>query len=78
LTVAEFAKTFRVGPDKVRAFIRAGVLRAVNVAVDLAGKPRWVITSEAVAAFLAQRQVAPPPPLKRRRRGAVKDYFPNV
>ena len=49
LTVPEFCRRYRKGEDAVRAMIARGELVAVNVASTLCGKPRWVITPEAIA-----------------------------
>jgi hypothetical protein len=43
LTVHDVARRYRVGEDKVRAWIGRGELKAVNTAAALCGKPRWVI-----------------------------------
>jgi len=78
LTVADLARRYRVSPDKVRAWISRGELAAVNVASALCGKPRWVVTAEALAAFERARAGGPPPkPQRRRRRQEVIDYYPT-
>jgi transposase len=79
LTVADFARRYRVGEDKVRAWIERGELRAVNTAAVLCGKPRWVIPPEALAEFERRRAGGPEPkpPVKRRRRTHEIDYFPD-
>jgi hypothetical protein len=77
LTVADLARRYRVSPDKVRAWIRRGELAAVNTASALCGKPRWVVTAEALAAFEKRRGGPPPAPPRRRRRPAVVDYYPD-
>jgi hypothetical protein len=67
-----------VSPDKVRAWINRGELRAINTAAVLCGKPRWVITVEALAEFEKRRAGGPPPKLpRRRRRGAQIDFYPD-
>jgi excisionase family DNA binding protein len=77
-TVAEVAARYRVGEDKVRAWVRRGELEAVNVAAALCGRPQLRITPEALAAFEARRSAAPPPmPARRRRRSAEIDYYPD-
>jgi excisionase family DNA binding protein len=78
LTVADVAKRYRVGEDKVRRWIANGSLRAVNVASTLCGKPRWTILPEALAEFERQRAGGPPPRPPRRRRKPVIDYFPGL
>jgi transposase len=78
-TPREIAKRYRVSPDKVRGWIKRGELVAINTAPRLCGKPRWVITPEALARFEAGRQaIAPPKPMTRRRRQpAMVDYYPD-
>jgi hypothetical protein len=78
-TAAEVARRLRVSKNKVLTWIRRGELVAVNTATVLCGKPRWVITPDALAAFEKRRAGGPPPepPARRRRQPAVKDYFPN-
>jgi hypothetical protein len=79
LTPNEVAKRLRVNADKVRAWIKCGKLDAINTASAKCGKPRWVVTPEALARFEAsQKPEAPPIPAPRckRQRGMV-DYFPG-
>jgi len=78
LTVADVARRLRVGEDKVRAWIGRGELAAVNTAAVLCGKPRWVITPEALAAFETRRKSTPPPQPQRRKRTAAVDYYPDT
>jgi hypothetical protein len=83
LTVADVARRYRVGEDKVRAWIARGELPAINTAAVLCGRPRWVITPDALAAFERGRRGGPPPkPAPRRRRrpaatSGVIDYYPD-
>jgi len=78
LTVADAALRYRVSPDKVRAWIRRGELRAINTAATLCGKPRWVIPPEALAEFEKGRRGGPATkPQRRRRRQAETDYYPD-
>jgi excisionase family DNA binding protein len=79
-TVADVAKRYRVSPDKVRAWIRKGELKAVNVAASLLGKPQLRVTAEALTEFERRRSAAvptPEAPKRRRRRAAVIDYYPD-
>src|SRR5262245_18072506 len=46
LTVRDVARRYRVSPDKVRAWITSGELRAVNTATALCGRPRWVVPAD--------------------------------
>jgi hypothetical protein len=77
-TVADVARRLRVSKHKVLSWIRRGELAAVNTAAVLCGKPRWVITPDALAAFEQRRGGGPPPKQSpRRRKPEVKDYFPH-
>jgi hypothetical protein len=78
LTVADVAKRYRVGPDKVRSWITRGELAAVNTAAALCCKPRWVITPEALTAFERPRSGGPAPKQSQRRKRTVAvDYYPD-
>jgi hypothetical protein len=73
------ARRYRVGQDKVRSWIRRGELAAINTATVLCGKPRWVMTPDALAAFERRRTTCPPPkPPRRRRQPEVIDFDPDV
>jgi excisionase family DNA binding protein len=77
LTVADIAKRYRVGADKVRKWIAKGELPAINTATALCGRPRWVIPADALAAFEARRAGGPvPKPAKRRKKTPMIDYYP--
>ena len=80
LTVADVARRYRVSPDKVRAWIARGELAAVNTAAVLCGKPRWVVTPDALAAFERRRLAGVPakPARRRSRRPALIDYYPDA
>jgi hypothetical protein len=78
-TVADLARRYRVSEDRVRGWIARGELRAFNRRDDRAGRPAYVVTPEALAAFECARSVSPPPkPARRKRRTSVVDYFPNL
>jgi hypothetical protein len=79
LTVHDVALRYRVGPDKVRAWIRRGELPAINTAAALCGKPRWVITPEDLARFENGRRATPPPKSapRRRKHSEIVDYYPD-
>lgn len=79
LTVEDVARRYRVSPDKVRAWIGRGELRAVNTAASLSGKPRWVVLLEALTEFEKRRAggPTPKPQLRRRRKSQETDYYPD-
>jgi hypothetical protein len=77
-TVGDLARRWRVGPDKVRAFLRRGELVGVNVSANLSGRPQWRITAESVERFEQRRSSAPPPkPPRRRRATQLVDFYPD-
>jgi hypothetical protein len=79
LTVADLARRFRVGPDKIRAWIQRGELRAVNTASALCGRPRWVVLPDALAAFERKRSSGPlekPRKQTRKKTGSI-DFYPD-
>jgi excisionase family DNA binding protein len=78
-TPPELAKQYGVSPDKVLAWIRAGELRAINVATRLGGRPRYRISEEDLAAFEARRAARPSPkrqrPARPREANDVIEFF---
>jgi hypothetical protein len=77
-TVADYAARLRVSPCKIRSWIRAGVLKAINTSAMLCGKPRWVILPHQANDFEQLRSSAPPPkPARRRRRRVAIDFYPD-
>jgi hypothetical protein len=80
LTVPEFARRYRIGKDRVRAMIRRGELAAINTAPHRCGRPRFIITPEAMAAFeqghAAQADTPKPRRKKRRPKGYI-EFFPE-
>jgi hypothetical protein len=76
-TVRGYARRCRVSPDKVRAWIKAGKLGAINTAFAACGRPRFVILPHHAAEFERRHSATPPPkPPRRHRRPAVVDYYP--
>lgn len=78
MTPAQIAERYGVSSDKVRGWIQAGDLAAVNVAARASGRPRWVVTPEALAAFEAARSAQPTPKVQRRRRRQASDVIEFV
>ena len=79
LTPRELARMLRVNPDKVRAWIKKGELKATNTAAALRGRPRWMILPDALAEFSRRRSSAPPPKPPRRKilRTDFIDFYPD-
>jgi hypothetical protein len=79
LTTRDVARRYRVSEDRVRRWIKAGELKAINTSDPLC-RPRWVVPPEALADFERSRTGGPPPkqPQRRRRLAAPVDYFPDL
>jgi hypothetical protein len=77
LTIRDVAIRYKVGRDKVRAWVRSGQLAAVNVASVVSAKPRWIILPSALAAFEGRRASGPAPGAPRRRKATGFDFFPD-
>lgn len=79
LTVADIARRYRVSPDRVRAWIRRGELAAVNTRDVRCGRPRFVVTQEALDRFERGRAAVttPKPQRRRRRQTEEEDFYPD-
>jgi hypothetical protein len=79
MTVREVARRYRVAPAKVRAWIRRGLLGAVNTASAECGKPRLIVLPHHLADFERSRSATPPPkaPRRRKQRPGFVDYYPD-
>ena len=77
LTPPQLAERWGVSPEKVYAFIRSGELRAINLATQRGGRPRYAISYEDAEAFERSREVvaAPSSPPVKRRSKSTKNYF---
>ena len=65
----QLAARWKISPEKVIGWIRTGQLKAINLATDTNGRPRYRITAESVEAFENARCVqASPKPIRRKRR----------
>jgi excisionase family DNA binding protein len=60
LSPPQLARRLGVGETKVLGWIKSGALRAVNLASNVLGRPRYRVSPEALAEFLAGRVAEPP------------------
>ena len=67
-TPPQLAAQWGIDVQKVLHWIKAGELRAVNLATRRDGRPRYAISPADIALFEAARVVQPPAPRIRRRR----------
>jgi hypothetical protein len=75
-SIHDIALRCGVSDRTVRAWIRAGELKAINVSrAANSRKPRWRITQAALDAFEAARTSSPRPAAPRRRRKTSADEF---
>jgi hypothetical protein len=78
MTPPQIAAEYGISVDKVLCWIRAGELRAVNIATNPNGRPRWVIDQADLAAFEVRRAATPAASAARRKRqgvAGVTEYF---
>lgn len=77
-TVRDLAARYCIGEDKVRGWIKAGELCAINTAGVACAKPRYVVTADALHDFERRRFAGPPTPTKkpRRKKSELVDYYP--
>jgi hypothetical protein len=77
-TVADLAARYRVGPDKIRGWIKRGELTAINTGSVLCGRSRFIVTADALEKFERARSTTPTPKIKKRKRRAeIRDYYPD-
>jgi len=78
-TVTDLCIRWKVGPDKVRAFLRRGELVGVTLAMDLSARPQWRVTQDSVELFERRRSSKPlsKQPRRRGRRTLEVDYYPD-
>jgi hypothetical protein len=78
VTPRELSRRWRCSHDRIREWIRAGVLKAINLAPTNCGRPRFVVLPEHLAEFEAKRQAAPATTPRRKSRNVSEvDYFPD-
>jgi hypothetical protein len=78
-TVRDVARYFRVGRARILTWIRSGELKALNTAAAVCGRPRFVVTPEALSDFERRRQaITPTKSAPRRTKRTLKvDFFPD-
>ena len=67
---SEIAQRFGVDHAKVLRWIDSGQLKAVNVATNPTGRPRWRVSDHSLAEFEQARANVPPLQPTRRRSAA--------
>jgi len=72
---ADIAERYGIDHAKVLNWIAAGALRAVNVATNPSGRPRWRISEEALAEFEQSRANVKPVKPTRRRKPEIERRF---
>jgi len=74
-TVTNVAERLQVPADKVRSWIKSGILDAVDVSDNPGrGKPRYRISDDSLEAFLAAREAKPPTKAKRGKTSPGRKY----
>ena len=68
ITPPQLARHMGVSPDKILHWIRTGELRAFNAATRVGGRPRYLISADAVAEFEKRREVVCTAKARRRTR----------
>ena len=78
-TPPEIARKWGISVDKILTWIRSGELKAINAATRLGGRPRYLISLEALDSFERSRTVAEQPSSKprnsKRSNQDVIDFF---
>lgn len=77
LNPAEVAKMFRVKPETVIRWVRAGLLPGTNVALPEATRERWRFTQANIDEFQRRRASKPAPvasPRRAKSRDAIREY----
>jgi len=78
VTVPELAKLLRVGQDKIRGWIKKGMLGAVNTASEECGTKRFVIMPWHLAEWEKRRNAGPAPKqVKSKKQTTRIDHYPD-
>jgi Helix-turn-helix domain len=79
-TPNELARLLRVSPDRIRGWIKAGQLGAIDTARHRCGRPRFVILPQHLEEFerrcRAATTIAKPAPRRRQQPGLI-DFYPD-
>jgi hypothetical protein len=77
LTVPDLAAEWGISADQILRLIHAGELRAINVALKLSGRPRYMVDRDEVERFETRRtlRVATTARRRRRRQTGVIKFF---
>ena len=67
-SIPDIAESLGVTKEKVRAWIKAGELKAINTTQNPNGRARYRVRPEAFEDFLERRASTPPVPKQRRRK----------
>jgi hypothetical protein len=79
-TPNELGRLLRVSPDRIRAWIAAGDLGAIDTSRARCGRPRYVILPHHLEQFIRRRSAArqkTTPTQRRRRPLGFIDFFPD-
>ena len=78
LSVADVAAYLSTSPTKIIRLIKAGALRAIDIALPGAKRPRYVVRASDLEEFEQARLTTKPPPAaapRRRQAEKVPNYF---
>lgn len=77
LTPPQIARRWGVKAEKVRTLIKAGELRAIDLATKRGGRPRYRVHEADLLVFERRREVRPLPKTQRRKRARadVIEFF---
>jgi transposase len=80
LTPPAIGKLLGVTPETVIAWIRSGDLNGINVATNLAGRPRYKVAQESLDRFLTRRMTVPrvKPVRREKNYASVKSEFDGL
>jgi hypothetical protein len=77
LTVREVARLYRVNPQKVRLWIRVGMLGAINTSGAKCSKARLIVLPRHLEEFENKRAVNASVKKRVKKRTTQMDYYPD-